>query len=191
MGRSRVTATRGAARSDDIVATTRPPRARPIVLFVGVFADDEPVADVVEAARQLLDVADVHITGDSGRAPDGLLEQAPANVQFVGFLEPVAYRRALADADVVLALTTEPSSMIRAAYEAIYAERPLVVSDWPALREAFPYAVHVAGDANGIAVGLRAALEQLPRLRADAIAARAQQDQRWAAQVARLREAIA
>jgi hypothetical protein len=81
--------------------------------------------------------------------------------------------------------------MIRAAYEAVYAERPLVVSDWPALRDAFPHAVHVGPQAEAIHDGLRAALDDLPQLRAAAASARSAQDGRWAAQVATLREAIA
>lgn len=177
----------------DVAADTsaNPRRGRPVVLFVGVFADDEPVADVIAAAARLADVADVHVTGDRGLAPAGLIENAPANVRFVGFLDSEAYRRALAEADLVLALTTEPASMIRAAYEAIYAQRPLVVSDWPALRDAFPYAVHVAPQADAIAAGLRAALNDLPKLRASAAQARKAQDERWERQITTLREAIA
>jgi hypothetical protein len=40
---------------------------------------------------------------------------------------------------------------------AVYAIRPLVVSDWPVLREVFPYAGHVENSPQAIAVGMRAA----------------------------------
>ncbi len=32
---------------------------------------------------------------------------------------------------------------MRAAYEAVYARRPLITSGWPIARELFPYALHV------------------------------------------------
>jgi hypothetical protein len=163
--------------------------SRPRVLFLGVFAQDEPVDAVVGAARHLPDV-DVWITGDVGRAPEGSIAAAPANVRFVGFLDTPAYRRAVADADVVVSLTTEPTSVMRTAYEAVYAAKPLIVSDWPALRALFPYAVPVGNDAPSIAAGIRRAIEALPRLRDAAAAARDVQLDRWHAQLEAVRRAV-
>jgi glycosyltransferase involved in cell wall biosynthesis len=102
--------------------------ARPVVLFAGVFAQDEPFAEVIEAAR-LLPSVELRVTGDLRRCPPGLRAAAPANVRFLGYLDGADYRQALQQADVVLALTTEPTSVMRAAYEAVYAGRPLVTSD--------------------------------------------------------------
>lgn len=163
--------------------------SRPRVLFVGVFAGDEPVAAVVDAAR-VLPGYDVVVTGDLRRASQGLVAGAPANVAFVGFLGPDGYGRELAAADVVLALTTEPTSVVRAGYEAVYAHRPLVVSDWPVLRDTFPRAVHVRNDASSIAAGLRAAVASHRALVAGAPAAAAVQQARWASQRRRLAEAV-
>jgi GT2 family glycosyltransferase len=168
----------------------RSARDRPVILFIGVFAVDEPVGEVLAAARELPEV-DVWVTGDTAKASDGMVAGAPDNVQFVGYLDAAAYRDALMTADVVLALTTEPTSMVRAGYEAIYAERPLVISDWPVLRAVFPMAVHVDNTAAAIAAGLGAALDDLPRLRHAAPEARALQDRRWADQVQALRDAMA
>lgn len=161
-------------------------RERPQVLFVSRFAPDEPVPAVLEAAR-LLPEADFVVTGRrSGLAP-GVGESAPPNVRFAGFLDSDAYRRAVYEADVVLALTTEPTSVMRAAYEAVYAAKPLAVSDWELARDLFPSAVHVANEGPAIAAGLADALRRYPDMAAAAASARATQLQRWEAQLEELR----
>ncbi|ABS05137.1 glycosyltransferase [Kineococcus radiotolerans] len=133
------------------------PDGKAVALFVGVFAGDEPVAEVVEAARALPGVR-FRITGDVDRCPAELLRSAPANVEFVGFLDTGEYWRNVREAAVLLALTTEPTSVMRAAYEAVYAGRALVVSDWPVLRETFPLAHHTANRADALAAAVREAL---------------------------------
>lgn len=160
---------------------------RPRVLFVCVFQRDEPAADVIEAARRAPEL-DVHVTGDLGKCPDKLREEAPANVRFTGFLSGDDYGRAVSDADVVLALTTEPSSVVRAGYEAVYAERPLVVSDWPASREVFPHALHVENSPPAILAGLRQAVSDRERLLALAPQALTLQETRWERQLEALRK---
>lgn len=166
--------------------TPPPPLTAPFrVLFVCIFKPDEPVEAVVEAARRVPGLA-LRVTGDIRKAPPGLVATAPGNVEWTGFLGPEDYRRALAQAHVVLALTTEPASVVRAGYEAVWAGRPLVVSDSPALREAFPEAIHVANDAAGIAAGLVAARAGYGALALGAPAARARQLAVWEAQRAAL-----
>lgn len=161
--------------------------ARPRVLFVCVFQRDEPVDAVIEAARRAPEL-DLHVTGDLGKCPDKLRERAPANVRFTGFLTGADYGRAVREADVVIALTTEPSSVVRAGYEAVYAERPLVVSDWPASREVFPHALHVENEAPAIVAGLRQALGEHERLLDLAPHALELQGSRWERQLEALRE---
>lgn len=159
------------------------------VFYVGVFAPDEPVAAVVEAARRVPDV-DVLVTGDPRRAPAGLIDGAPDNVKFVGFLQRDAYRRGLADAHAVMALTTDPTSVVRSGYEAVYAGRPLLTSDWPVLRETFPYAVHVAGRPAELAAALESLRQRYADLRSGTAAALAHQEATWTNQRAAIEEAI-
>lgn len=159
------------------------------VLFLGTYGRDEPVAELVAAARALPGVS-VRVTGDPAAAPAGLLGELPANVQPLGFLDPHDYQREILGADLVVVLTTEPTSVMRAAYEAVYARRPLVVSDWPGLREVFPSAVYVHNTAAGIADGVRRALDDLPHLRGQAPAARELQVGRWDRQLAALQDAV-
>jgi glycosyltransferase involved in cell wall biosynthesis len=171
------------------VAPQPPGGGTPRVLFVGVFADDEPVEAVVAAAAQLSDVH-VAVTGDLAKCPPGLVAAAGPNVEFVGFLDQSGYRAEVERADVLLALTTEPTSIMRAGYEAVYARRRLVVSDWPALREVFPYAWTTGHDPDALAAALRAALsEPAGAQRLDR--ALAEQDARWRSQLETLRLAVA
>lgn len=172
------------------VAQRPPAHDRPRVLFVGIFSEDEPVEEVVAAARELPDV-DVAITGPLDRCPPELRASAPTTVSFVGFLGPEDYRRQLEESDVVLALTTEPTSVMRAAYEGVYARRAVVVSDWPNLREVFPLARHAANRGPDLAAAVRAALAEDPAQRSErAGRARELQLERWQQQVTAMRTAL-
>lgn len=162
---------------------------RPAVLVVGRFAADEPVDAVLEAARRL-PTCDFALTGDPTSCPTPVRQSAPGNVTFVGFLDPARYRAAVADTDVVVTLTTEPTSVMRAAYEAVYARRPLVVSDWPVGRELFPLAVHAANDEDGLASAIGSLLADYERHARSVDEARRLQLVRWHVQRKALVEAI-
>jgi glycosyltransferase involved in cell wall biosynthesis len=172
------------------LAPPRPPGQPFDVLFVAVFSADEPVEEVIEAARGV-DSLNLKITGDTRKCSPELIEGAPDNVEFVGFLNAEDYRRAVEDAHIILALTTEPTSVMRCAYEAVYARRPLVVSDWPRLRELFDEAVFVNNSAEGIRRGLLEATGAYAELVGSTEQALENQLDRWTTQQARLREALA
>ena len=112
-------------------------------------------------------------------------------MRFVGFLKGPAYVRAIAEADAVLALSTEPTSVMRTAHEAVWAERPLIISSRRQLEDLFPFAVPVPNNADGIAQEIRSALRRRTELVAAAPAARAQQEARWRRQLDTLRARLA
>ena len=156
----------------------RPPArvAASRVLYVGRFARDEPWREVIEAAR-ITPQLEVHMTG----TPPADLDPAvlPPNVRLVGYLGPDEYRQAVYDADVVMSLTTEPGSVMRAGCEAVWAGRPLVVTGWPSSRQAFPFAVYVDNDPESIAEALRHAVRTFRLLTDRAVDAVAVQRRRW------------
>jgi hypothetical protein len=169
-----------------------PPREvgrRPRVLTIGVFAADEPVAEILAAAGQLPEYT-FAITGDVRRCPSALRATAPPNVEFTGFLRGENYRKAMERADTVLSLTRRPDAASRASYEAVYASRPLVTSDFPLSRELFPYAVHVSNEPETIAEGVSTAIARHRELADAAPAALELQRQRVERQLARLREVL-
>jgi glycosyltransferase involved in cell wall biosynthesis len=176
----------------ELTATPAPDLAdgeRPRVFYVGVFAPDEPAAAVIDAARLTPDI-DLRVTGDLRRAPAGLVDGAPENVTFTGFLGPEDYRRELREAHVVMTLTTDPTSVMRSGYEAVYAGRPLVTSEWPVLRSTFPYAVHTEARPEALAAALDEATRRHAELRASTAAALTHQQATWASQHASIEEAI-
>jgi glycosyltransferase involved in cell wall biosynthesis len=162
---------------------------RPKVLVVGIFAHDEPVGLAVEAAR-LLPQIDVHVTGDLRKCPTELLVDPAPNVEFVGYLAQDAYVAALNNANVVMTLTERPEDVSRVASEAVTARRPLIMSDWPAARRYFPYAVTVENTVEGVASGIEEALDRYDELVAAAEPALDRQRERWTAQLAVLKELI-
>jgi hypothetical protein len=170
-------------------APARPLSRRPHILYIGRFAGDEPTAEVVEAAR-LVPEADLLITGDVRKCPAPLVESAPENVIFTGFLEGDDYNRALEQADVIMVLTRHSQAVNRGACEAVYFGRPLIISDLPAMTPLFPYAVRVSNDSEGIARGIQSAIERHPNLVSACPRARALQEQRWQQQLNRLRELV-
>lgn len=157
------------------------PNDRPIALFVGVFAPDEPYDAVVDAARLLPEV-DWHLTGEPDRAPAGLIAAAPANVVFTGYLGPAAFDAALAEADVVIALTTEPTSVMRAGFEAVDSGTALVVSDHPLVVDAFPAAAATPNAARNIAAAVADLIADPEATRRRVAAARQHHVEQWAAQ---------
>jgi Glycosyl transferase 4-like domain len=172
------------------VAPPRPLSGRPRVLLVGILAPDEPLSEAVEAAGSVPEI-DLLVTGDLRKVPERVRSLASDNVSFVGFLEGEHYRQALEEADVVLVLSDNPTAVMRSANEAVYAGRPLVVSDSELRRTLFPFAVLVGNDAVSIASGLREALERHAELVQSAPAAERLQHERWDDQIQTLTRLIA
>lgn len=125
------------------------------VAVVCSFNYDEPVAEIVKAASLLPEIR-FFVTGNAKHLSAELKAQMPANMALTGFLSTEAYGGLLADADVVLTLTTLDHTMMRGAYEAIYQGTPVIVSDWPILREFFGEgALHVDNTPESIVSALR------------------------------------
>lgn len=165
---------------------TGPSRGR--VLFPGVFAGDEPIDVVLEVARRRPQLQ-IRVTGDLRRCPERVREQLPPNVRLLGYLPTPAFAAEVDAADVVLVLTSEPTSVARAGYEAVYSRRPLVVSDWPVAREAFPCAVHAPNEAQALAEALDRAQTSNARAAGALDAALAAAEERWSQQLDALRRA--
>lgn len=162
--------------------------ARPRVLFPGVFSGDEPTDLVWEVARLRPEV-EFRVTGLRSRCPEQLMRDLPKNVTLVGYLDAAAFAAEVDGAHAVLALTTEPTSVMRCGYEAVYSRRPLIVSDWPAGKDAFPHAVHAPNDAESLASAVDLALSPAWRDEALLDLALKEQTYRWNQQLEALRSA--
>lgn len=174
----------------DLCEASLPARSHPpVVLAVSTFDRDEPVGLLIDAARLVPDVR-VEITGNVSRADPALVASAPPNVRFVGYLDKQRYEAAIVGSDAVLVVTDEPTSVPRSACEAVWAQRPLIVSDTSATAEFFPFAIRVPGTIEGVADGLRRLLDEPDALVASVRSAAADQRERWEQQLADLRAVV-
>jgi len=124
------------------------------VAVVNSFSSDEPLSEILEAARSLPQVR-LYVSGDKKKAIPGFLASAPANVHFTGLLPDGQYYALLSEAHVVMCLTTRDNTMQRGACEALSLGKPLITSDWPLLRDYFRSgAVHVANASSEIRDGI-------------------------------------
>ncbi|MGE0593011.1 MAG: glycosyltransferase [Vicinamibacterales bacterium] len=150
------------------------------VAVVCSFNYDEPIAAILEAAAALPDVRFL-MTGNPKHFPKDLEGRVPPNVTRTGFLSVAAYGGLLAGADAVMTLTTRDHTMLRGAYEAIYQGTPVIVSDWPILKEAFAGgAAHVDNTPSGIAAAIRTMAANPEPYRVGAAALRETKQRRWA-----------
>ena len=106
------------------------------VAVISSFAYDEPLQIVFDAASQLPDVY-FYITGDKKNADEDLLIKKPDNVIITGFLDYNTYVDLLRKVDVIMDLTTENTSMVAGAYEAVALEQPLILTNWIPLKRYF------------------------------------------------------
>ncbi len=161
------------------------------VVVISTFAEDEPLAVVFEAARCLPEVT-FYVTGDSTRVPPGALVGKPDNCHLTGYLPYERYIGLLRGVDAIIDLTTRDHTLLMGAYEAVSLGVPLIVSDWPILKESFPRGtVHVANTMDGVCAGVRRVLRQQEELRSDISALRDDLNAEWDYRLAELRQLLA
>jgi glycosyltransferase involved in cell wall biosynthesis len=149
------------------------------IAVVCSFNPDEPIVEILEAARRLPDVQ-FHITGNPGRRDPRLATIVQPNVRLTGFLSDGAYGSLIGHADGVLTLTTRDHTMLRGAWEAVYQGTPVIVSNWPVLREAFDEgAIHVDNSAGDIVRAVRELRQNHGRYRTGVRALRTRKQHRW------------
>jgi glycosyltransferase involved in cell wall biosynthesis len=130
------------------------------VVVVNTFSQDEPVEDIIAAARKLPEVR-FHITGNPKHARSRIPQSLPANVRLTGWLPESEYAGLLRASDAVMCLTTHDHTMQRGAYEAMALGKPLVTSDWGVLRKTFCRGtIHVENSPDAIVAGVVRAMRE-------------------------------
>lgn len=110
------------------------------IAVISSFATDEPIQEIVEAARIVLDTTTFYITGDNSRISERKLlkwKRSAKNIIFTGFLDYAEYINLLEKVDAIMVLTKQDYTMLSGAHEALGLEKPLITSDWRHLREYF------------------------------------------------------
>jgi glycosyltransferase involved in cell wall biosynthesis len=160
--------------------------------FVSTFASDEPVSEVLEAAKELPEVH-FYITGDTRKKPASFFEAAPPNVTFTGFLEPNGrYLGLLRAVDAVLVLTTRDHTLQLGGCEAVAVGKPLITSDYPYLRQVFRGgAIFTPNTAEGIRDAVAEARARHTELSGAVAAFRQESRREWNDRLGYLQSAIA
>jgi hypothetical protein len=139
-------------------------RDRPWVLFPGSFGADEPIAEVLEAAR-LLEAGTVIMTGrHSNASANGHdISRVPPNVVMTGYLGLDDFNSLLRHCDVVLALTKVEGIQLSVCNEALGFGKAMVASDTKILRAMFGEAAVMvrSADPAAIAAGIALAYRQM------------------------------
>ncbi len=129
------------------------------VTVISTFAPDEPVDLVSEAARRLPQVC-CYILGDTALADKRLLNSAPDNVTFPGYLKGDAYWNRLGSSQAIVTLTTNQDSLVAGGLDGMYLGKPLILSRQPVLVDYFSKgAVFVDHTIESIVLGIQQALE--------------------------------
>ncbi len=156
------------------------------VAVINSFGEDEPVDVVLEAAAKLPEVG-FYITGDSRHAAPRLLAKRPDNCHFTGYLPYGQYVGLLQGVDFVMDLTTRDHCLLSGAFEAVSIGTPLIVSDWPILRDYFSLGtVHVSNTVPGICEGVQRAQRERPALRQGILQLREKLEVQWNREFAEL-----
>ena len=157
-------------------------RPRPWVLFPGSFSADEPVGELLQAAR-LLASGTVVMTGKTANAArhGHDISQVPANVVMPGYLSVEDFDALLMHCDLVLALTRFDGIQLSVCNEALGYGKPMVVSDTSLLRALFADAAVMAPPDNpaALAQAIRLATADADRLARASTALAAQRRQAW------------
>ncbi|NJN19711.1 MAG: glycosyltransferase [Oscillochloris sp.] len=157
---------------------------------VSIFAVDEPVDLVVEAAKNLPEV-EFHILGDPQRAAPGLVAAAPKNVHFPGFLGGNEYWELLCGSNAVMTLTSEPMSLVSGGVESMALGRPTIVSRQQTLTDYFTKGtVFVEHSAASITAGIQTAQIQENRLTHEIRELAVEKQRRWLQEIQALRNTI-
>jgi len=121
------------------------------------YSADEPIQAVLDAAARAPEISWVL----TGHAPRNVRSVAPSNVLFAGYLSVDDYRELQRSADVIVALTTQDSTMQSAGYEAMASATPLVITRFDVLTDYFgDAAIYVDNSAAEIAAGVRSAMRE-------------------------------
>lgn len=128
-------------------------RPRPWVLFPGSFGVDEPIAELLEAARHL-EAGTIIMTGrNSNASANGHdISRVSPNVVMTGYLGVDDFNALLRHCDIVLALTKVEGIQLSVCNEALGFGKAMVASDTKLLRVLFGEAAVMVRSADPAAI---------------------------------------
>jgi glycosyltransferase involved in cell wall biosynthesis len=162
------------------------------VAVISSFANDEPIKEIMEAARALADTTTFYITGDNSRISASKLlkwKRSANNIIFTGFLDRTEYINLLEKVDAVLVLTKRDNTMLSGAHEALALEKPLITSDWQPLRQYFVAGTaYVNNSVSEIVNAVKYVQVEKDRMKKEMEVLKHQKLKEWEVKVSELRE---
>lgn len=165
------------------LSTGRPIQLDTAALNVAVVCSasrDEPIDQVLKAARGLPDVA-FFVTGKyDTRSTRHTVEAAPTNVHFAGYLPDEEYYGLLQSVQMVMCLTTENHTHQSGASDALWMGTPIITSDWPVLRAYFHKGtIYTDNTAESLRQAVLRMQHSLPTYQAEVAALRGERQREW------------
>ena len=150
------------------------------VVVVNSYSHDEPVDQVLEAARSMPEVT-FHLTGSTDiRSQKEVPSAVPPNLRITGCLPDQEFYGLLEAAHVVVSLTTENHTFQSGASEALWLGKPIITSDWPMLRAYFDKGtIHVDNTAEAIREAIARMRRDLPAYEAGIRALQEERREEW------------
>lgn len=125
------------------------------VVVVCIYSNDEPIYEVIKAARRLRNV-NFYITGNLKNAPKEIKMIVPRNVILTDYLAQEDYVGLLKGCDIVVSLTTNDNTMQCGAHEGLELGRPIITSNWPVLKKYFlKGTIHIDNTASSLVTAIK------------------------------------
>lgn len=148
------------------------------ILYICSWSTDEPVHEVIEAARHCDQDICIYITGNNRGviAPEAL----PRTVELTGYIAEHAFTNLLFGCDAVMVLTTRENCLLCGAYEGVAAGKPLILSATRALQDYFNGgSVFVENSATAIRAGIDRARREHDRYAGEVCELRRRRDSEY------------
>lgn len=150
------------------------------VVYICSFEKDEPYQEVIEAARLLDSDIYFYITGNYRKASIEIIDNAPSNVVFCGYLSEFDYINLLYSCDVIMDLTLMDNCLVCGAYEAVSLGKPLIVSNTRAIRNYFSKgAIYSENTSQGISTSLKHFLKNKQKFTEEVSSLKPQIEKEW------------
>ena len=152
------------------------------LVYICTFSSDEPVSEVIEAARMLGSAYTVYITGNNKKYKFLGEEKIslPENVIFTGYLEDESYQRLISSCDIIIVLTTQEYTINCGAYEALAVDKPMIISNTKTLKDFFDSGVEYTDpNCHSICNAIKKVSENLDSRKKEIIELKKKLDKQW------------
>jgi len=160
------------------------------VAVICSFEKDEPLEIIFEAAGYLKDVC-FYMTGDAQRLDRRLLVKKPENICLTGYLSYECYVGLLRGVSAIIDLVNNEHTLLMGGFEAVSLGVPLIISDWPLLRNFFSLgAIYIPNTVEGVLKGVRQMQAVHAQKRCDILILQEQLQAEWVKKAAELQQLL-